>query len=68
MSWITSSDGARLFRPGAAPPLRGTMLTLSESELVLYTTGSVEFYHLPRYVHPQPIGVRTVTASRATAT
>jgi hypothetical protein len=32
MSWITSSEGARLFRPGSAPPLRGTLLTLSDQE------------------------------------
>jgi hypothetical protein len=64
MSWITSSDGARLFRPGTAPPLRGTLLTLSDSELVLYTTGSIEFYSTyPGMYIPQPIGVRTVTAS-----
>jgi hypothetical protein len=31
MSWITSSDGVRLFRPGAAPPLRGILLALSDS-------------------------------------
>ena len=64
MSWITSSDGARLFRPGAAPPLRGTLLTLSDHELVLYTTGSIEFYSTYPGMHiPQPIGVRAVTAS-----
>jgi hypothetical protein len=45
MAWITTSEGARLFRGGnQAPPLRGTMFGLSDRELVLYTTGSVEFY------------------------
>ena len=64
MSWITSSDGARLFRPGAAPPLRGTLFALSDSDLVLYTTGSIEFYSTyPGMYIPQPIGVRAVTAS-----
>ena len=64
MGWITSSDGARLFRPGTAPPLRGTLLTLSDGELVLYTTGSIEFYSTyPGMYIPQPIGVRMVTAS-----
>ena len=64
MSWITNSDGARLFRPGAAPPLRGTLLALSDHEVVLYTTGSIEFYSTyPGMYIPQPIGVRTVTAS-----
>lgn len=64
MSWITDSEGARLFRPGAAPPLRGTLLELSDRELALYTTGSIEFYSTyPGMYIPQPIGVRTVTAS-----
>ena len=64
MGWITSSDGARLFRPGTAPPLRGTLLALSDGELVLYTTGSIEFYSTyPGMYIPQPIGVRMVTAS-----
>jgi hypothetical protein len=64
MSWITNSDGARLFRPGAAPPLRGTLLTLSDHELILYTTGSIEFYSTYPGMHiPQPIGIRSVTAS-----
>jgi len=64
MSWITDSEGARLFRPGAAPPLRGTLLALSNNELALYTTGSIEFNSTcPGMYIPQPIGVRTVTAS-----
>jgi hypothetical protein len=64
MSWITSSDGARLSRPGAAPPLRGTLLALNEKELVLYTTGSIEFYSTyPGMYIPQPIGLRAVTPS-----
>ena len=59
MSWITSSEGARLFRPGAAPPLRGTMLALSDQEIVLYTKGSIEFYSTyPGMYVPQPIGIR----------
>ncbi|MGH3247006.1 MAG: hypothetical protein ACRDOI_12440 [Trebonia sp.] len=44
MSWITDSKGARLFRPGSAPPLRGTLLALTDRELALYTKGSVDFY------------------------
>jgi hypothetical protein len=60
MAWITTSEGARLFRGGhQAPPLRGTMLGLSDRELVLYTTGSVEFYATyPGHYVPQPIGIR----------
>ena len=43
LSWITSSEGGRLFRPGDAPPLRGILLTFSDQEIVLYTKGSVQF-------------------------
>ncbi|WP_194909045.1 hypothetical protein [Catenulispora rubra] len=59
-AWITTSDRARLFRGGKlAPPLRGTMLALSDRELILYTTGSVEFYSTyPGHYVPQPIGIR----------
>ena len=61
MSWITSSEGARLFRPGGAPPLRGTLLALADRELVLYTKGSIEFYSTyPGMYVPQPIGIRPV--------
>ena len=52
MSWITSSEGGWLFRPGDAPPLRGTLLTFSDREIVLYTKGSVEFYSTYPGVRP----------------
>jgi hypothetical protein len=67
MAWITTSDGARLFRGGhQAPPLRGTMLGLSDRELVLYTTGSVEFYSTyPGHYVPQPIGIRPTRPVRS---
>ena len=66
LSWITSSEGARLFRPGAAPPLRGTLLTLSGQEIVLYTKGSVEFYSTyPGMYVPQPIGIRPARPIRS---
>ncbi|GGX31669.1 hypothetical protein GCM10010383_72540 [Streptomyces lomondensis] len=35
---------AATFRPGDAPPLRGTLAVLGERELALYATGSIEFY------------------------
>jgi hypothetical protein len=57
--WITDSEDAQLFRPGPAPPLRGTFLTLSPDELALYTSGSVEFYSTyPGLYVPHPIGIR----------
>ena len=66
LSWITSSEGARLFRPGAAPPLRGTLLTVSGQEIVLYTKGSVEFYSTyPGMYVPQPIGIRPANPIRS---
>jgi hypothetical protein len=66
LSWVTSSEGARLFRPGAAPPLRGTLITLTDQEIVLYTKGSVEFYSTyPGMYVPQPIGIRPVGPTRS---
>jgi len=67
MAWITTSDGARLFRGGKlAPPLRGTMLALSDRELILYTTGSVEFYSTyPGHYVPQPVGIRPTRPVRS---
>lgn len=66
MSWITNSEGARLFRPGNAPPLRGTLLSLDQHEMALYTNGSIEFYSTyPGMYVPQPIGIRSVHSSRS---
>jgi hypothetical protein len=65
MSWITNSEGARLFRPGAAPPLRGTLLSLGE-ELALYTKGSIEFYSTyPGMYVPRPLGIRPASPTRS---
>ena len=65
MSWVTSSAGAATFRPGDAPPLRGTLAVLGERELTLYATGSIEFYRTyPGMYIPRPIGIRPVTAAR----
>ena len=53
---LTESD-ARLFRIGVYPPLRGTMLELSDDEALLYTRGSVPFFetypglYVPRGTH-----------------
>ena len=66
LSWITGSEGARLLRPGAAPPLRGTLLTLTDQQFALYTKGSVEFYSTyPGMYVPQPIGIRPVHSIRS---
>lgn len=64
--WITDSEDAQLFRPGAAPPLRGTFLTLSPDEHLLYTGGSVEFYSTyPGMYVPRPIGIRPALLTRS---
>ena len=46
----------RLFRYGAYPPLRGTFVSLDETNHLLYTKGSVEFYSTyPGQYIPWPI-------------
>jgi hypothetical protein len=42
--WLTRSEPARLFRFGEFPPLRGTLLRLTDERHVLYTRGSVPAY------------------------
>jgi hypothetical protein len=42
--WIPRSDPFRLFRQGEHPPLRGTMVSLSDERHLLYTRGSVPLY------------------------
>ncbi|TFE25096.1 hypothetical protein E0F15_20450 [Frankia sp. B2] len=62
--WITNSEGAMLFRPGDAPPLRGTFMSISEDEHLLYTRGSVEFYSVyPGMYVPRPLGIRPAQRS-----
>jgi hypothetical protein len=52
-------SSAKLFRRGAYPPLRGTLLNLDEQEQVLYTRGSVEFFATyPGMYVPQPLALR----------
>ena len=61
------SASARLFRRGAYPPLRGTLLTLDDREQILYTRGSVEFFSTyPGMYVPQPLAMR-VDAGDTTA-
>lgn len=46
----------RVFRYGAYPPLRGTLVGLDDREHLLYTRGSVEFYATyPGLYVPQPL-------------
>jgi hypothetical protein len=65
--WLTHSEDVQLFRPGVAPPLRGTFVTLSPEECALYTRGSVEFYSTyPGMFVPHPIGIRPALRTRST--
>ncbi len=57
--WITNSEGAMIFRPGDAPPLRGTFMTLGTTEHMIYTKGSINFYSVyPGMYVPRPVGLR----------
>lgn len=61
--WIHESDVIRLFRPGAHPPLRGTLLNVARDRHVLYTRGSINFYETyPGMYVPDPITIRPVEA------
>jgi hypothetical protein len=66
MTWVTLSEGMRLFRPGVAPPLRGTHVVLDSDASVLYTKGSVDFYSTyPGAYIPQPLGLHHQDPSRS---
>lgn len=55
---IQSSD-IRLYRHGGYPPLRGTHLTISEKQHVLYTRGSVPYYETyPGQYIPNPVVIK----------
>lgn len=57
--WVTGSEETMIFRPGNAPPLRGTFMTLSPMEHLIYTRGSVDFYSTyPGMYVPRPLGLR----------
>ncbi|KAA2235975.1 argonaute/piwi family protein [Salinarimonas soli] len=54
---ITSTD-IRLFSDKDYPPKRGTLLTISETEGVLYTRGTVDFYKTyPGMYVPNPLKI-----------
>jgi hypothetical protein len=66
LTWITSSGGARLRRPGEAPPWRGALLTSTGQELAPYTKRSIEFYSTnPCTYIPRPTGIRPVESVRS---
>jgi argonaute-like protein implicated in RNA metabolism and viral defense len=58
--YITLSKSMmRLYRNGAYPPLRGTLVKFDPTQAVLYTKGSVEFFRTyPGMYVPRPILIR----------
>ena len=57
--WLPRRDSVRLFRQGDQPPLRGTLLSLSEERHILYTRGSVPLYRTyPGMYVPSPLPFR----------
>lgn len=56
--WVSNS-ASRLYRGGVYPPLRGTLVSLDDTEMVLYTRGSVEFFETyPGKYLPVPLRLR----------
>jgi len=64
---LTLGDSStHLFRYGAYPPLRGTLLTITDNEYVLYTRGSVDFFQTyPGMYAPQTLAIRIQRAEHA---
>lgn len=59
MIWIPGRDPVRLLRTAEHPPLRGTLLSLTPNQHVLYTRGSVPFYATyPGMYIPNALGFR----------
>jgi hypothetical protein len=58
------SQATRLFRVGAYPPLRGTLLSLDGDNHLLYTRGSVDFFATyPGMYVPRALGLRLERAN-----
>ena len=62
MSWITDSEGARLFRPGSAPAAARNPARPHQPRTARFTpSGSVDFYSTyPGMYVPRPLGIRPV--------
>jgi hypothetical protein len=59
--WVQLGKGARLFRSGQLPPLRGTVLELNRNTMLVYTRGSIPFFrNYPGLYVPAPIQLRTI--------
>ena len=56
----------RLFRDGAYPPYRGSLIEVEENRHILYTRGSVHYYRTyPGLYVPQPIELRIVRSDES---
>ena len=63
--WVSQGTDVRLFRTGAQPPLRGTLLELQGDYGLLYTRGAVEYYGTyPGQYVPRPIALRPAYSER----
>lgn len=63
--WVSDSH-TRLYRAGQYPPLRGTLLTLDEQEMVLYTRGSVPFFETyPGKYIPRPLRIHAASTEQS---
>lgn len=67
VDFVTILDSKlRLFREGAYPPYRGTLVEVEEQRHLLYTRGSVRYYQTyPGLYVPQPIEIRTVRSDES---
>lgn len=65
---VVSKSLTRLFRDGAYPPLRGTMLSLDRNTHLLYTRGSVPYFSTyPGMYVPRPLKFQIVHAEEGPA-
>lgn len=64
---ITVMDSKiRLFRDGAYPPYRGSLVEIGPQQHLLYTRGSVRYYQTyPGLYIPQPIEFRTIRSDES---
>ncbi|MCC7256727.1 MAG: hypothetical protein IT467_12435 [Dokdonella sp.] len=64
---ITVTDSkVKVFRDGAYPPYRGTLVEVRPQQQVLYTRGSVHYYETyPGLYVPQPIELRIVRSDES---
>jgi len=59
--WFPRRSPVRLLRNGIYPPLRGTTLRLDDSQSILYTNGSVDFFRTyPGMYIPNPLTIRAI--------